>query len=159
MDVAKYYAMCEWFDETCGELLDYLDVKGIRDNTMILYICDNGWAAKSENTEDPNQKMWKGYSIRSKGSPYENGIRSPIMVSWPDISGAGDSDAFAHAIDLYPTIAAAAGIKLPSNLPGINLLDKESYKVTVCENKVVFHSLDTETSLTVAVAVVDEDND
>ena len=39
----------------------------------------------------------------------------------------------------------------------INLLDKESYKVTVCENKVVFHSLDTETSLTVAVAVVDED--
>lgn len=126
MDVAKYYAMCEWFDETCGELLDYLDVKGIRDNTMILYICDNGWAAKSENTEDPNQKMWKGYSIRSKGSPYENGIRSPIMVSWPDISGAGDSDAFAHAVDLYPTIAAAAGIKLPSNLPGINLLDKEA---------------------------------
>ena len=39
----------------------------------------------------------------------------------------------------------------------INILDKESYKVTVCENKVVFHSLDTETSLTVAVAVVDEE--
>jgi len=39
----------------------------------------------------------------------------------------------------------------------INLLDKESYKVNVCENKVVFHSLDTETSLTVAVAIVEED--
>ena len=39
----------------------------------------------------------------------------------------------------------------------INLLDKESYRVNVCENKVVFHSLDTETSLTVAVAISEED--
>tara|TARA_R110001592_G_scaffold120545_3_gene324953 strand:- start:31876 stop:32631 length:756 start_codon:yes stop_codon:yes gene_type:complete len=41
----------------------------------------------------------------------------------------------------------------------INLLDKESYKVTVCQNKVVFHSLDTETSLTVAVAVIEDETD
>ena len=39
----------------------------------------------------------------------------------------------------------------------INLLDKENYKVSVCENKVVFKSLDTNTHLTVAVAITDED--
>jgi arylsulfatase A-like enzyme len=73
-DVAKYYAMCEWFDETCGELLDHLDEKGLTDNTIVLYICDNGWAAASSNADDPNQKLWKGFAQRSKGSPYENGI-------------------------------------------------------------------------------------
>ena len=82
-DVAQYYAMCEWFDETCGELLDHLDQKGVADNTIVLYICDNGWAAASTNADDPNQKLWKGFAQRSKGSPYENGIRTPIMVSWP----------------------------------------------------------------------------
>ena len=58
MDVAKYYAMCEWFDETCGELLEYLDEKGLTENTVVLYICDNGWAAPSTNAADPNQKLW-----------------------------------------------------------------------------------------------------
>ena len=128
MDVAKYYAMCDWFDQTCGELINFVDKKEIRDNTMILYICDNGWTAKSENAKDPNQKTWNSFSIRSKGSPYENGIRTPIMVSWPGVIETGESDAFAHAIDLYPTIAAAAGVNPPSNLPGINLLDKNSVR-------------------------------
>ena len=41
--VAKYYAMCEWFDETCGQLVDYLDKKGLTQNTLIVYVGDNGW--------------------------------------------------------------------------------------------------------------------
>ncbi|MHC4680826.1 MAG: sulfatase-like hydrolase/transferase, partial [Planctomycetota bacterium] len=41
--IARYYAMCEWFDETCGTLLDYLEKKGIRDKTLIVYVTDNGW--------------------------------------------------------------------------------------------------------------------
>ena len=122
-DVAKYYAMCEWFDETCGQLLNHLDRKGITDNTLVLFICDNGWVARSVNARDPNQKMWGGFALRSKGSPYENGIRTPIMVSWPDRLKPLHSDDLAHAIDLFPTIAAATGLKAPANLPGINLLD------------------------------------
>lgn len=125
-DVAKYYAMCEWFDETCGELLGYLDKKKLTKNTVVIYICDNGWVAKSENSNDPNQKLWKGYALRSKGSPYENGIRTPIMVSWPGRVAPSRSPYLAHAIDLFPTIAAVAGFKTPDNLTGINLLDKKS---------------------------------
>jgi arylsulfatase A-like enzyme len=124
-DVAKYYAMCEWFDETCGELLGYLDEKNISQNTMVIYICDNGWAAASTNADDPNQKLWKRYAQRSKSSPYENGIRTPIMISWPGHTTPARLPDFAHAIDLFPTIAAASGIPAPTDLPGINLLDKE----------------------------------
>ena len=127
-DVARYYAMCEWFDETCGELLGYLDKKKITSNTLILYICDNGWAAPSTNIDDPHQKLWKGYAQRSKSSPYENGIRTPIMVSWPGHVKPDRVEDFAHAIDFFPTIAAAAGVEAPTHLPGINLMDAESRK-------------------------------
>ncbi|MCH9653430.1 MAG: sulfatase [Planctomycetes bacterium] len=125
-DVAKYYAMCEWFDETCGQLMGYLDRKKIADNTLIVYICDNGWAAPSTNADDPNQKLWKGYAQRSKSSPYENGIRTPIMISWPGKVKPKRVPEFAHAIDLFPTIAAASGVAAPKTLPGIDLLDSRA---------------------------------
>lgn len=125
-DVARYYAMCEWFDETCGQLLDYLDQKDLSRNTLVFYICDNGWAAASTNVDDPNQKLWQGFAQRSKSSPYEKGIRTPIMVSWPGHVSPSRSESFAHAIDFFPTITSAAGIDIPNNLTGINLLDAEA---------------------------------
>lgn len=124
-DVANYYAMCEWFDETCGELLGYLDQKQLTENTVVIYICDNGWVASSTNKNDPNQK--KGaYAIRSKGTPYENGTRTPVMISWPGRVTPENSADFAHAIDIFPTIAAAAGLEVPEGLSGINLLDQQT---------------------------------
>lgn len=122
-DVARYYAMCEWFDETCGELLNHLDAKDVRENTLVVYLCDNGWMPVSSNADDPNQKRWKSYALRSKGSPYEYGIRTPIMISWSGEVTAGRSDDLAHAIDIFPTIAAAAGLQSPTDLPGVNLMD------------------------------------
>jgi arylsulfatase A-like enzyme len=127
-DVAKYYAMCEWFDETCGQLLEHLDQKGLMENTVVLFICDNGWAAASTNRDDPDQKLWEGFALRSKGSPYENGIRTPIMISWPDKVAPARSPEFAHAIDFFPTIAAAAGLEIPEDLLGIDLLDADARK-------------------------------
>jgi arylsulfatase A-like enzyme len=127
-DIAKYCAMCEWFDETCGELLGYLDEKRLTEKTMVIYICDNGWVAASTNVDDPNQKLWKGFAQRSKGSPYENGIRTPIMISWPGHMQPARVLNFAHAIDLFPTIAAAAGLEAPASLAGINLLDERARK-------------------------------
>ncbi len=126
MDVAKYYAMCEWFDETCGELAKLVDDRGLTENTVFLYICDNGWAARSTNADDPNQKLWGGFALNSKGSPFENGIRTPMMVSWPGKVTPGVSDDFAHEIDLFPTAMAAAGLEAPADLPGINLMNKEA---------------------------------
>jgi arylsulfatase A-like enzyme len=127
-DVANYYAMCELFDETCGELLEHIARQGLRENTIVLYICDNGWAATSTNAADPNQKAWKDYALRTKSSPYEMGIRTPIMVSWPARLEPTRSPDLAHAIDFFPTIAAAAGIKTPETLRGINLLDEKARK-------------------------------
>ena len=124
----KYFAMCEWFDRTCGELINYLDRKNIRENTLVIYVCDNGWAAASTNKKDPNQRLWKRYAQRSKSSPFEKGIRTPIMLSWPDKITPKRSQDLAHSIDLFPTIAAVSQIKPSLDLPGINLLDSQKRK-------------------------------
>jgi arylsulfatase A-like enzyme len=123
---AKYYACCEWLDETCGQLIDHLEKHQLMENTLIIYACDNGWTTASSNADDPNQKNWSSFGLRSKGSPYENGIRTPIMLSWRGKIKPGTDSNFAHAIDLFPTIAAAAKLDAPSNLPGIDLLDKDA---------------------------------
>ncbi|MCR9291650.1 MAG: sulfatase [bacterium] len=111
--VAKYYAMCEWFDETCGELLGILDDKKIRENTLVVYVTDNGWI------QDPQSN---GYAPRSKQTPYEGGIRTPIMFSWPARLQAEDRKELVSSIDIVPTILAACGVTVPEDLPGINLL-------------------------------------
>ena len=127
-DDAKYYAMCDWFDETCGDLLGYIDKKKLTDNTVIIYACDNGWATVSSNADDPTQKLWGQYAQRSKSSPFENGIRTPIMVSWPGKITPIDSKDLAHTVDIFPTITALAGLKTPQSLKGINLLDEKARK-------------------------------
>jgi len=144
LDVAKYYAMCEWLDDTCGELMAKLDEKGLRENTVILYICDNGWAARSTTSDWPNAS-WKAYAMRSKASPYENGTRTPILVSWPGTIHPKKMSGFAHSIDLFPTIAATARLEAPEGLPGINLLDEKA----VDDRKCIFGSVNSVRNITV----------
>ena len=55
--MAKYYAMCEWFDETCGQLVDHIDAAGVTDNTIIVYVTDNGWIQRTPDVSVPNG--WK----------------------------------------------------------------------------------------------------
>ncbi len=111
--VAKYYAMCAWFDETCGQLLDRLDEKGISDNTLVVFVTDNGWV----QLEDKN-----GYAPRSKRSPYDMGVRTPIMFRWPGVIAPQNNPALCSSIDIVPTILSAAGVNVPENLPGLDLM-------------------------------------
>ncbi|TWU47072.1 sulfatase-like hydrolase/transferase [Rubripirellula reticaptiva] len=111
--VAKYFAMCEWFDETCGDVMKLIDDKGQRDNTLFVYLTDNGWI------QDPNSSK---YAMRSKQTPYEGGIRTPIMYSWPGKIIPGERTELATSLDIAPTMLAAAGQTIPDGLPGLNLL-------------------------------------
>ena len=111
--IAAYYAMCEWLDETIGDLVGYLEKKGIRDNTLIVYVTDNGWTQNPEG---------RAYAPRSKQSPYEGGVRTPILLSWPGALKPVERDEAVSSIDLFPTILAAAGARLPGELPGLNVL-------------------------------------
>lgn len=112
--VARYYAMVEWFDETCGQLLDRLEAKGLTRNTLIVYVADNGWIQQENGT---------GYAPRSKQSANEGGVRQPILFSWPGVIQPGKrGEQLCSSVDIVPTALAAAGAAIPKNLPGHDLL-------------------------------------
>ncbi|MDO8539881.1 MAG: sulfatase [Opitutaceae bacterium] len=114
LPVAKYWAMVEWFDETCGQLLDHLDRQGLAENTIVVYVADNGWITDPESGR---------YAPRSKQTQYDGGLRTPIMVRWPTTVKPEMAPQLASSIDIAPTLLTAAGIKVPASLTGINLLD------------------------------------
>ncbi len=114
--VAKYYAMIEWFDETVGELVNYLDENGHRENTVILFVDDNGWVQAVGDQGMPDS--------RSKMSPYDAGMRTPIMVRWPGVVEPGrDDQTLVSSLDLAPTMLSAAGVEAPATMRGINLVE------------------------------------
>jgi uncharacterized sulfatase len=115
--VAKYWAMCEWFDETCGELLDFLDAKKLSDNTLVVFLADNGWI------QDPQADR---FAPRSKQSPYDGGLRTPILIRWPGQVAPRTCDIPVSAVDIAPTVLNAAGVDRPAGLEGIDLLDDKA---------------------------------
>lgn len=112
--VAKYYAMVEWFDETCGELLGHLEKRNVRNNTLVVYLGDNGWI------QDPKSS---NFAFGSKQMPHEGGVRQPTIYSWPDRIKPSRRRELVCSIDILPTICAATGAQLPEGLPGISLFD------------------------------------
>lgn len=117
--VAKYWAMCEWFDETVGQLLDYLERRKLADNTIVVYLADNGWI------QDPDADR---YAAKSKQSPYDGGLRTPILVRWPGHVKPRKCEQPVISLDIAPTLLAAAGLKPDADMPGVNLLDEESVR-------------------------------
>ncbi len=114
LTIAKYYAMIEWWDETCGDLVGFLEQKGLREDTLIIYVGDNGWIQHPEK---------RGYDARSKQTPYEGGIRQPTLYSWPGTLKPSERQELVSSIDIFPTALAAAGARQPSiEVPGLNLL-------------------------------------
>jgi uncharacterized sulfatase len=109
--------MCEWFDETCGELLDLLDARKLSDNTIVIFLADNGWI------QDPQADR---YAPRSKQSPYDGGLRTPILVRWPGKVAPRVCDTPVSAIDVAPTVLRAAGIDPPAGMEGVNLRDEKA---------------------------------
>jgi uncharacterized sulfatase len=124
--------MCEWFDETCGQLLDYLDDKGLRKNTLVIFVVDNGWIQETGGVR--TTRGW--FAPKSKLSPYDGGIRTPVMLRWPGHTQPGKYPDLVSTIDLAPTILSAAGIKPAKELPGLSLLDVAAGKSKLKRNAV-----------------------
>jgi uncharacterized sulfatase len=115
--VARYWAMIEWFDETCGQLLDCLEKQGVADDTIVAYVADNGWI---QNPDKPNA------SVRSKLTPYDAGLRTPILLRWPGQIAAARIGTPVSSVDLMPTLLRALAVEPPGGLPGLNLLDERA---------------------------------
>lgn len=102
--LAAYFAMCEWFDETVGELLALLDESGESENTIVAFVVDNGWIQQTGPTR--SNSGW--FADKSKRSPYDGGVRTPIMIRWPGHVSPGRHEHLASSVDLAVTLWDAA---------------------------------------------------
>jgi arylsulfatase A-like enzyme len=109
-----YGAVVEGLDIGIGRILATLDEQGLRDNTLVIFVSDNG-APRRTGSNAP----LRGY----KGSVDEGGIRTPAIVRWPKRVPAGVKlDQPIAIIDLFPSIAAALNLPLSAELKidGVN---------------------------------------
>ena len=108
---ARYASMVEGVDKSLGDLLDFLEAKGVADDTIIIFMTDNG--GNAENKAKGGVRFMHNLPLRNgKGSVYEGGVRVPLMVKWRG-KVAPDTRVNTPVIceDLFPTILQMAGVK------------------------------------------------
>lgn len=110
--VARYRAMCTWLDETCGALLAHLEARELARDTLVVFVVDNGWIQRPDGP---------GFAPRSKRTPYEGGLRTPILLRLPGRIAPGRVDVPVSTVDVPRTILAACGVEAPAGWPGVDL--------------------------------------
>jgi arylsulfatase A-like enzyme len=118
-DAKIFAAMITRMDRDVGRILDLVDELGIGKKTIVFFCSDNGSA-----------RGWRGLfdscgPLREKkGSVYEGGIRTPMVVRWPGKVPAGQtSEAVWYFADLLPTAAELAGVRPPANIDGVSVAE------------------------------------
>ena len=107
---SKQRAMLKAMDDAIGRVLDALDRKGMLDDTLVVFLNDNGGVAYAHLANGP----FRG----TKGAYNEGGIQVPAVLRWPGHVPAGtESDALLHVVDLFPTFARLAGADSDAGLP------------------------------------------
>ncbi|MPZ20202.1 MAG: sulfatase-like hydrolase/transferase [Luteitalea sp.] len=102
---AVYAAMVETMDTAVGRVLAKLDELGLAENTVVVFLSDNGGLSTSEGAPTSNLPLRGG-----KGWLYEGGIREPWLVTWPGVTKPGStSDVPVSTVDVYPTLLEIAG--------------------------------------------------
>jgi uncharacterized sulfatase len=115
-DALGYYAGISWLDDSIGDLVAYLEKKGLRSRTLIVYLSDNGFEMGPHDTFEPD-KIEKG-----KDSMAEIGFRTPLIFNWPGHipKGVVRPD-LVSSLDLFPTLLGFAGAPIPTSAVGLDL--------------------------------------
>lgn len=124
-------AMCENLDANVGRILKKLDELNLAEDTIVVYFSDNG----------PNGARWNGGMKGQKGSLDEGGVRSPLLVRWPgQIRPKMRVASITAAIDLLPTLADLAGVRLenPKPLDGVSLKPQLLANVAVGADRKIY---------------------
>ena len=110
----RVYAMVENIDDNIGRIWKTLEEEEISENTLIIFLTDNG----------PQQQRYNGGLKNRKGSVYEGGIRVPSFWHWPGKFESGELDIISAHIDVLPTILDICNIHSETDNPfdGVSIL-------------------------------------
>lgn len=106
-ELASVYGMVENMDKNIGLVLSKLEQLRLRENTIVIFLSDNG----------PNTVRYNGDMKGKKGSVDEGGIRVPFYISWPGKIKPGLTDQLAQDIDIFPTLLKMCSIREASLKP------------------------------------------
>jgi arylsulfatase A-like enzyme len=123
-----YLAMTLTLDDMVGELLDYLDEKGLRENTLVVFTSDHGTQMGAQGWWPWNKKL-----------PYEESLLVPMFVRLPGVFKAGTTcDALTAPVDFFPTLCGLCGVPAPRSIEGHDLSDAWQGKPGAFEQDAVF---------------------
>lgn len=106
VDYARFLSDVKDLDRGFGLIMDLLDKRGLTDDTIVVFMGDNGEAL-----------------LRGKGTLYNRGTHVPLIIRWPRTVKAGStSDALVSGVDLAPTFLAAVGVRPPKEMSGHDFL-------------------------------------
>ncbi len=127
----RYYANCTWFDDGVGELVKHLKRIGEYENTLFIYVNDNGWE------QNPSQDFWddpmRSHNGGDKGkiSIFDQSFRTPIIFAWErKIAKNKYLEEFIHSADIPATILDYLDLEKPTNYYGKSykpLIDGRSF--------------------------------
>lgn len=137
---AKYASMVEGMDKSLGDLMDYLEKKGIAEKTIVLFMSDNGGLSavgRGGEAHTHNKPLSSG-----KGSAREGGIREPMIVKWPGVvKPASVDNSYLIIEDFFPSILEMANIynyKTVQHIDGLSFVPNLKAEKTSSEERVLF---------------------
>lgn len=117
----SYAAMISVMDDGVGRVMEALEARGMRENTLIIFQSDNGGVVNpffaGESKVKGKLPADNGPYREGKGTTYEGGTRVVGLMNWRGKIKPGSADGMMHVVDMYPTLAAVAGAKLEKNKP------------------------------------------
>ena len=113
-----YYASCSEFDASVGKLVKLIEDKGLAEETLFVFVVDNGWTPKTTRSKRGNFQHTK----ESKRSPFEDGLRTPILFRWDGVVKPATHQGLCNSVDIMPTVLSALGLPERPSLPGTDLL-------------------------------------
>lgn len=132
-----YAGMISALDEQIGHVIEALEKRQMRDNTLIVFHSDNGGTRNAMFAGEGDMSKIvipcdNGPYREGKGSLYEGGTRAVTLANWPGrIKGASIVNGMMHVVDMYPTLAGLAGGQLGKAKP----LDGMNVWSTISEDK------------------------
>ncbi|MGC4004935.1 MAG: arylsulfatase [Pirellulales bacterium] len=120
---AAYAAMVTRLDTSVGKLRKKLADLKLADNTLVVFLSDNGPTHGRVGGADSKFFNSTGGLRGLKGDVYEGGIRSPLLAVWPaTIAAGGESELLCASYDLFPTFCDVAKIDAPNHLDGLSIM-------------------------------------
>tara|TARA_B100001173_G_scaffold266483_1_gene242025 strand:- start:3 stop:1208 length:1206 start_codon:yes stop_codon:yes gene_type:complete len=137
----EYYANCTWFDDSVGELFKFLKDHNLYDNTLFVYVNDNGWEQEPQQEffDDPMRSHNGG--DKGKLSIFDQSFRTPIIFSWKNkISPDTKVNSLIHSTDIPATILNFAGANKSKMNHGLSYKDVIEGKVQEHRNIIIGNS-------------------